>query len=124
MSILKAILQSKYPKVAQYINEGADVNDTLNSSPPMTMLDVAIETNKENPSSQSELIINLLIIKGAKTYPELIDPKPKNKKNLPPLSVKGTVRGNIKTHGIAGLPRGGLRRSRRNTRRTTRKNRL
>ena len=119
MSLLSAILQSKYPKVVKYINEGADVNDTLNSTPPMTMLEVAIETNKENPSSQSELIINFLVLKGAKVYSELLDSKPKNKKNLPPLSVKGTVRGDIKTTGIAGLPRRGGR-----TRRTrTRKNR-
>ena len=123
MSLLKAILESKYLKVAQCINDGADVNDTLNSTPPMTMLEIAIETNKENQSSQSELIVNLLMLKGAKTYAGLVDSKPKNKRNLPPLSVKGTVRGNIKTHGIAGLPRGGLRRSRRSTRRSTRKNR-
>ena len=117
-SLFAAILQSKYPKVVKYIDEGSNVNDTLNSTPPMTMLEVAIETNKENPSSQSELIINYLILKGAKTYPELEHAKPKNKKNLPPLSVKGTVRGNIKTTGIAGLPRRGGR-----TRRGTRKNR-
>jgi hypothetical protein len=118
MSLLGAILQSKYPKVVQYINEGANVNDTLNSNPPMTMLEVAIETNKENPSSQSELIINYLMLKGAKTYAELINAKPRVRPNLPPLSVKGTVRGNIKTTGIAGLPRRGGR-----TRRRTRKNR-
>lgn len=118
MSLLTPILQSKYPKVVKCINEGANVNDTLNSTPPITMLDLAIETDRENPSSQSKLIINLLILKGAKTYAELMDPKPKNKKNLPPLSVKGTVRGNIKTTGIAGLPRRGGR-----TRRRTRKNR-
>ena len=116
MSLLKAILQSNYLRVSKFINEGADVNDTLNSTPPMTMLEVAIETNKENPSSQSELIVNLLMLKGAKTYAELLDTKPKNKKNLPPLSVKGTVRGSIKTTGIAGLPRRG-------TRNRTRKNR-
>lgn len=117
MSLLKAILQSNYLNVAKYTNKGDDVNGTLKSTPPMTMLEVAIEANKENPSSQSSLIINLLKAKGAKTYPELLDPKPK--KNLPPLSVKGTVRGNIKTHGIAGLARGGIRR----TRRLRRKNR-
>jgi len=111
MSLLKAILQSNYLKVAKSINEGADVNDTLNSTPPMTMLEVAIETNKENPSSKSELIINLLILKGAKTYADLLVSKPRN--NLPPLHVKGTVRGNIKKTGIAGLARGGrTRRSR------------
>lgn len=120
MSLLSAILQSKYPKVVKYINEGAHVNDTLNSTPPMTMLEVAIETNKENPSSQSELIINLLVLKGAKVYSELLDPKPKNKKNLPPLSVKGTVRGNIKTTGIAGLPRRGTARRNRSTRKNRR----
>ena len=120
MSLLSAILQSKYPKVVKYINEGADVNDTLNSTPPMTMLEVAIETNKENPSSQSELIINLLMLKGAKTYEDLMVPKPKNKKNLPPLSIKGTVRGNIKTTGIAGLPRRGGRTRRNRTRKNRR----
>jgi len=120
MSLLGAILQSKYPKVVQYINEGANVNDTLNSTPPMTMLEVAIETNRENPSSQSELIINILMVKGAKPYAELMVPKPKNKKNLPPLSVKGTVSGNIKKTGIAGLSRRGGRTRRP---RFTRKNR-
>jgi len=118
MSLLKAILDSNYLKVAKSINEGADVNDTLNPRDPMTMLEVAIETDKENPSSQSELIINFLILNGAKTYKELIDAKPKERRNLPPLSVKGTVRGNIKTTGIAGLPRRGGR-----TRRRSRKNR-
>ena len=93
MSLLKAILDSNYLKVAKYINEGADVNDTLKSTPPMTLLEVAIETNKENPSSQSELIINLLTLKAAKTYKELIGPSIRAKKNLPPLSVKGTIRG-------------------------------
>lgn len=121
MTLLKAILESKYPKVVKFINEGVDVNDTLNSNPPMTMLEVAIETNKENPSSQSELIVNILMLNGAKPYTELMDAKPRVRPNLPPLSVKGPVRGNIKTHGIAGLPRGGLRRSRRTRR--TRKNR-
>ena len=123
MSLLKSILQSNYLNVAKYINKGEDINGTLKSTPPMTMLEVAIEANKENPSSQSSLIINLLKAKGAKTYPELVDAKSKNKRNLPPLSLKGTVRGNIKTHGIAGLSRGGLRHTRRSTRRSTRKNR-
>jgi hypothetical protein len=118
MSLLTPILQSKYSKVVKCINEGANVNDTLNSTPPTTMLDLAIETDRENHSPQSELIINYLILKGAKTYAELVNEKPKNKKNLPPLSVKGTVRGNIKTTGIAGLLRRGGR-----TRRGTRKNR-
>jgi len=113
MSLLTAILQSKYLKVVKEINEGADVNDTLNSTPPMTMLEVAIETNKENPSPQSNSIIELLKSKGALTYEELLVTKPINK-NLPPLAKKGTVRGNIKTTGIAGLPRrGGIRRTRR-----------
>jgi hypothetical protein len=81
------------------------------------MLDVAIETDKDVHSSQSELIITFLKSRGAKTYSELIDPS--TKPNLPPLSVKGTVRGNIKRTGIAGLPRrGGTLRRRR-----TRKNR-
>ena len=118
MSLLTAILQSKYLKVVKMINEGADVNDTLNSTPPMTMLEIAIETNKENPSPQSNSIIELLKSKGALTYEELLVTKPRNK-NLPPLAKKGIVRGNIKTTGIAGLPRRGGR-TRRNR---TRKNR-
>ena len=119
MSLLKAILDSNYIKVSKSINRGDDVNDTLNSTPPVSMLDVAIETDKDVHSSQSELIITLLKSRGAKTYSELIDPSTKPKKNLPPLSVKGTVRGNIKRTGIAGLPRrGGTLRRRR-----TRKNR-
>jgi hypothetical protein len=118
MSLLKAILESNYLKVTKSINEGSDVNDTLNSNPPMTMLEIAIETNKENPSAQSELIVNLLMLKGAKTYKALTNSSPSVKKNLPPLSVKGTVKGNIKTTGIAGLPRRGGR-----TRRRSRKNR-
>ena len=121
MSLLKAILQSKYLKVVKAMDEGADVNDTLNSTPPMTMFDVAIETNKENPSSQGNSIIVLLKAKGAKTYGELLVTKPRNK-NLPPLSVKGTVIGNIKTSGIAGLPRRGGR-TRRTRSSRTRKNR-
>jgi hypothetical protein len=121
MSLLTPILQSKYSKVVKCINEGANVNDTLNSTPPMTMLEVAIETNKENPSPQSNSIIELLKSKGALTYEELLVTKPINK-NLPPLAKKGIVRGNIKITGIAGLPRrGGIRRSRRSNR--TRKNR-
>jgi hypothetical protein len=120
MSLLKAILDSNYLKVTKSINEGANVNDTLNPRDPMTMLEVAIETNKENPSSESELIINFLVLNGAKTYKELIDAKPRGARNLPPLSVKGTVRGNIKTTGIAGLSRRGGRtrrsRSRKNRR--------
>lgn len=119
MSLLAAILQSKYPKVLRCINEGADVNDTLNSSPPMTMLEVAIETNKENSSSQSELIITLLKSRGALTYNELLVTKPRNK-NIPPLAVKGIARGNIKTTGIAGLPRRGGRTRRNRTRKNRR----
>jgi hypothetical protein len=117
MSLLKAILDSNYTKVSKSINKGDDVNDTLNSTPPVSMLDVAIETDKDVHSSQSQLIITLLKSRGAKTYNELIDPS--TRPNLPPLSVKGIVKGNIKTHGIAGLSRGGLRR----TRRLRRKNR-
>jgi hypothetical protein len=120
MSLLKAILDSNYTKVSKSINRGDDVNDTLNSTPPpVSMLDVAIETDKDVHSSQSQSIITLLKSRGAKTYNELIDPSTRPKKNLPPLSVKGIVKGNIKTHGIAGLSRGGLRR----TRRLRRKNR-
>jgi hypothetical protein len=118
MSLLTPILQSKYSKVVKCINEGANVNDTLNSTPPITMLDLAIETNKENPSTQASSIIELLKSKGALTYEELLVTKPRNK-NLPPLAKKGIVRGNIKTTGIAGLPRRGGR-TRRNR---TRKNR-
>lgn len=119
MSLLTAILQSKYIKVVRAIDQGANVNDTLNSTPPMTMLEVALETNKENPSPQANSIVVLLKAKGAKTYKELINSTTVVKKNLPPLSVKGIVTGNIKTTGIAGLPRrGGIRRTTR-----TRKNR-
>ena len=118
MSLLTPILQSKYSKVVKCINEGANVNDTLNTTPPITMLELAIETNKENPSPQANSIVELLKSKGALTYEELLVTKPRNK-NLPPLAKKGTVMGNIKTTGIAGLPRRGGR-----TRRTrTRKNR-
>ncbi len=119
--LLRAILNSDYDGVVKCIDEGADVNDALNSSPPMTMLDVAIETKKENPSSQSEseLIINFLMLKGAKPYNKLINDKPKKRPNLPPLSVKGALRGNIKTTGIAVLPRRGGR-TRRRTRKTRR----
>jgi hypothetical protein len=118
MSLLTAILQSKYPKVVKSINEGANVNDTLNSTPPMTMLEVAMETSNENPSPQPTAIIELLKSKGAKTYKELFDTKPRGVSNLPPLAVKGSVRGNIKGTGIAGLPRRGgrTRRTRKNRR--------
>jgi len=118
MSLLGAILQSKYPKVVKCINEGADVNDTLNSNPPMTMLEVAMETSKENPSPQATAIIELLKSKGAKIYAEVLVAKPKN--NLPPLAVKGPTRGNIKTTGIAGLPRRGGRTRRSRTRKNRR----
>jgi hypothetical protein len=120
MSLLTPILQSKYSKVVKCINEGANVNDTLNSTPPITMLELAIETNKEYPSTQASSIIELLKSKGALTYEELLVTKPRNK-NLPPLAKKGIVRGNIKTTGIAGLPRSGGFRTRRSRR--SRKNR-
>jgi hypothetical protein len=86
----------------------------------MTMLEVAIETSEENPSPQATAIIELLKSKGAKIYDEVLVAKPKN--NLPPLSVKGPVRGNIKTSGIAGLPRRGgtLRRRRLRSRKNRR----
>lgn len=125
MSLLKSILESNYLKVEKSINRGEDLNDTLNTNPPISMLDLAIETDKDVHSSQSGLIITLLKSKGAKTYAELIEPSVRPKNSLPPLSVKGTVKGNIKTLGIAGLTsrtgltRGGLRR----TRRLRRKNR-
>lgn len=118
MSLLKSILDSNYTKVAKSINKGYQVNDTLNTNPPMSMLDIAIQTNEANPSEKANSIIDLLKSKGGLTYAELLVTKARN--NLPPLSVKGTIRGNIKKTGIAGLPRrGGFRR----TRRSTRKNR-
>lgn len=116
MSLLKAILDSNYTKAAKSINRGYKVNDTLNTKPPMSMLDIAIQTREASPSEKADSIIDLLKSKGGLTYAELLVTKARN--NLPPLSVKGTIRGNIKKTGIAGLPRGGFRRSRR-----TRKNR-
>ena len=120
MSLLKSILESNYLKVAKSINRGEDLNDTLNTTPPISMLDLAIETDKDVHSSQSGLIITLLKSKGAKTYDELIDPSVRPKNSLPPLSVKGTVKGNIKTTGIAGLPRRGGRTRRNRTRKNRR----
>jgi len=117
MSLLKAILDSSYTKSLKYIGKGNDVNNILNTTPPMSLLDLAIDTAKENPSSQANSIVELLKSNGALTYQELLVTRAKN--NLPPLAKKGTVRGNIKTTGIAGLPRRGGR-SRRNR---TRKNR-
>ena len=123
MSLLKAIMRSNYLELVEALDNGENVNNTLKSSPPMTMLEVALEVNKENPSSQANSIIVLLKAKGAKTYEELSNPAPAVKKNLPPLHVRGRATGNIKTTGIAGLPRrGGLRRTRRRLSRS-RKNR-
>jgi hypothetical protein len=118
MSLLKAILESDYVKVSKSINKGDDPNVTLNTIPPISMLDLAIDISKEHPSSRANSIITLLKSRGARTYEELLVSKPRN--NLPPLSVKGTASGNIKTKGIASLPRRGgtLRRPR-----FTRKNR-
>ena len=118
MSLLKAILESDYLKLTKSINKGNDPNVTLNTVPPMSMLDLAIEISNEHPSSRANSIITLLKSKGAKTYDDLLISKPRN--NLPPLSVKGVASGNIKTKGIASLPRRGgtLRRPR-----FTRKNR-
>lgn len=113
MPLLKAILESNYLKVAKYINKGAEINAILNGHPPRSILDIAIETDADNHSSQSSSIITLLKENGAKTYTELINPI--HRANLPPLSVKGTARGNIKKTGIAGLPRRN-RRTRKNRR--------
>jgi hypothetical protein len=133
MSLLKSILDSNKSALIISINKGENVNAILNGNHPMSMLDLAISINNETPSEQANSIIAILKAKGAKTHTELMmtptyptfSNKPPVKNKLPPLAVKGTARGNIKTLGIAGLPRGGsLRRSRRTTRRrTSRKNR-
>ena len=122
MSLLSAIMKSEYLEVVEALDNKENVNATLNSNPPMTMLEVALEVNKENPSSLANSIIVLLKAKGAKTYEELLNQGPRVKKNLPPLSVKGKAKGNIKTHGIAGPSMGGIRsRHRRNKSRKTRR---
>jgi hypothetical protein len=92
------------------------------------MLDIAIDAYNVSRSSNSQTIINILHKNGGIRYTEL---KNSTRNNLPPRSVKGIVRGNIKTTGIAGLPRvkGGTLRAkggtlRKRTRRSrTRKNR-
>jgi hypothetical protein len=116
MTILMAIISTNPRLLRKAIDEGGEVNATINGQ---TMLDLAIEVNIQEPSFQGNTIITILRNKGAKTSEEL-EASRSRKRNLPPLSVKGTVRGNIKTTGIAGLPRGGTLRRRRSR---SRKNR-
>lgn len=109
-----AIISSDPRSLRIAIKNGGEVNATINGK---TMLDLAIETNKETPSVQGNIIITILLNNGAKTSEEL---EVSRATIRPPLSVKGIVRGNIKT-GIASLPRRGTRGGRRRNR--TRKNR-
>jgi hypothetical protein len=118
MSLFKPIADSDYTKVAKCINKGADPNDVMNSTPPQSMLDIAIQISKDNPSNQqAQAIVMLLELKCALTYNKLVklETKPKNRTGLPPLSVKGKTTIN-KTKGIAALSRrgGSRRKSRKN----------
>ena len=116
MSILMAIISSNPRLLRKEIEKGGEVNTTINGQ---TMLDLAIEVNIQEQSLQGNTIITILRNNGAMTSQEL-EASRSRKRNLPPLAVKGTVRGDIKTTGIAGLPRGGTLRRRRSR---TRKNR-
>ena len=99
MTRLLAII-SENPTLLNYeIKNGAEVNQTINNK---TMLDIAIDAYNVSRSSNSQTIINILRKNGGIHYTEL---KNSTRNNLPPRSVIGTVRGNIKTTGIAGLPR-------------------
>jgi len=112
-----AIISTNPSLLRKEIDKGGKVNASINGQ---TMLDLAIEVNTSEPSFQGNTIITILRNNGAMTSQEL-EVSNSRKRNLPPLSVKGTVRGNIKTTGIAGLPRGGT--LRRRSRSRTRKNR-
>jgi len=118
MSLFKAIIDSDYMKVVRCINKGANINELMNPRTPLSMLDIAIQISKDDSSNKAAIsIVNLLKAKGALTYDELLNQKPKNITGLPPRSVKGTTTIN-KTKGIASLPRrGGSRRKTRKHRR-------
>lgn len=114
------IISSNPSEVLEAIEDGANVNAILNGQ---TMLEVARAVKDDSPSDNADAVIDILLERGALTLKKLEKKKEELQKHtLPPLSKKGTVRGNIKTTGIAGLPRGGTLR-RRNRRSRTRKNR-
>ncbi|NDB83054.1 MAG: hypothetical protein EB127_10000 [Alphaproteobacteria bacterium] len=116
MTLLLAIVSANPTLLNYEIKNGAEVNQTINNK---TMLDIAIDADIFSPSDNSKEIIKILRNKGGIHYTEL---KNSTRNNLSPRSLKGIVRGNIKTTGIAGLPRGGTLR-RRSRRSRTRKNR-
>jgi hypothetical protein len=109
MALLLAIVSANPTLLNYEIKNGAEVNQKINNK---TMLDIAIDADIISPSNNSKEIIKILRNKGGIHYTEL---KNSTRNNLPPRSVKGIVRGNIKTTGIAGLPRvkGGTLRKRR-----------
>jgi len=118
MSLLKAILISNFEDVFKYIQEGADVNSVINGNPPMSMLDVAIQTLKENDPKDANIIVFYLKSKGALTYEELNAVLPRSR--LPPLATKRTSNTTIKKYGIASLPRRGGRTRRSHSRKNRR----
>ena len=97
-----------------------ELNITFNSTPPVTLYDIAIQQDQIVKSESSRKIVNYMRKSGALTYEELLN---LNAVSKIPLAQKGTNHIE-KNKGIASLPRrkvgtvgGRRRRNKRKTRR-------
>jgi len=126
MSLFSGIMTSNFDDVKEVIDsmiltgDTDEINITINSNPPMTLYDIALEQHKEVNSESSKKIINYMRKSGALTYEELLN---LNSVSKIPLAQKG-INHIEKNKGIASLRRrkvgitvGGRRRNKRKTRR-------
>lgn len=111
---MKAVALSDLDMAKRVISrlKDGEINAVFNTTPPSTLLDVAIQ-------EKSDDIIQLLILNGAFTYEELMKRPSKGPSNLPPLYPKG-LHTPVSKLGIAS--RGG-KPKRKTLRRTFRKTR-
>jgi regulatory protein YycI of two-component signal transduction system YycFG len=126
MSLLPGIITSNFDDVKELIEsmiltgDTYELNITFNSTPPVTLYDIAIQQDQIVKSESSRKIVNYMRKSGALTYEELLN---LNAVSKIPLAQKGTNHIE-KNKGIASLPRrkvgtvgGRRRRNKRKTRR-------
>jgi hypothetical protein len=114
MTLLKAILESNYPSLIKRLNKGDNVNAIINyDDTSKSMLDIAREIDTQKSTGVTRAIIQELENRGALTYHDINNPRPKVRNNLPPLdefsrlnSMPPTPEPNNRTiskNGIAGV---------------------